>query len=109
MTLNNVKNLKIENGICSYDEEVVNNAQLVYKLKGGLAYKTTEERNEMQKVIDHEKKNIRLIHYSFPISRIKTHCVDCGKQIAIDDDFEKLLYNNIARGNYCGNCNARYK
>lgn len=108
MTLNNVKKLKIENGICSYDEEVLDNAHLIYQLKGSLVGKTTQERKEIQKLIDIEKKNIRVISYSFPISRIKTHCVDCGKQIVADDEFEKLLYNNIIRGNYCPTCSARY-
>jgi hypothetical protein len=108
MTLNNVINLKIENGICSYDEKIVDNSDVINRLKRSLVGKTKIEQKEILKEIEIEKGKYRLIHYEFEISKVKMNCVDCGKILVQSDDFLQFVYNNIIRGNYCATCNAKY-
>lgn len=108
MTLNNVINLKIENGICSYDEKIVDNSDVINRLKRSLYGKTKNEQKEILKQIDIEKGKYRLIHYEFDISKVKKNCVDCHKPLVQSDDPLQYIYNNIIRGNYCATCNAKY-
>lgn len=108
MTLNNVINLKIENGICSYDEKIVDNLDTINKLKRSLVDKTDAQRKKILAEIEIEKGKYRLIHYEFDISKVKKNCVDCHNPLVQSDDPLQYIYNNIIRGNYCATCNAKY-
>lgn len=108
MTFNNVINIKIENGICSYDEKIIDDLNKINRLKKQLYNTSGLKRESILNEIEIEKNKYRLIHYEFPLSKVKMNCVDCGKILVQSDDFKHFIYNNIIRGNYCATCNAKY-
>lgn len=98
---------KVINGIYSYSEWVVDDTEKINKLNALLVTeKDTETRNKIEQEILQEKQKLREIQYSFPISRVKDKCVDCHNSLG--ETFEQQLKNNVARGNYCPSCNAKY-
>jgi len=97
----------IKDGIYTYSEWVVNDIEKIQQLNALLVDERNEKkRSEINEEILKEKATQREIVYSFPISRIKSNCVDCN--ISLGETFEQLLKNNLSRGNYCPNCNAKY-
>lgn len=99
--------MKIENGICTYSEYVINDIEKVHNLTSLLVEERDQnKRDKINEEILKEKSIEREIKYSFPISRIKDKCVDCHDPLG--ETFEQLLKNNITRGNYCPTCNGKY-